>query len=248
MGRKDGSTLKEKLVRAEKGSQRAARASSWVAIGADTSLTACSVVAVGYDAALDKMVTPAWAEIRWLPDDDYFKRLGQAAKGHDLILDVLAGFPLIEQTKVYIAIEEPFYYGATKKGQSAWLKQQAEIAGSFKGSLVRYGFLNIFEINNSQWHAALRRDGVEFLKVPRGLPDLERKKITLANKFKVKEWGIKAYGLPELPDLVQSKSGAKIVRPESGFGAKAKAVQPSDVYDAAACAAWMSDEIENERV
>jgi hypothetical protein len=201
---------------------------SWAALGVDTSMTACSVVGIGFDNRLGKMVGPEYAEIRWTPEDDYFKRLAEAAKGHELILDEIGKLWVINSEKVHIAIEEPWYFGATKKSQSAWLKQQAEIAGAFKGGLARYGFLNIYEINNSQWRAVLRRDGVTIAKGPEG-------------KWDVKAWAIKAFGLPDLPDLVKSKSGAKIVRPESGYGANAKPVQPNDIYDAAACCAWMSD-------
>jgi hypothetical protein len=185
----------------------------------------------GYDAKLDKMVGPSFGEIRWTPEDDWFKRLGEAAKGHELLLDVLRDLWVIDPAKVYIAAEEPWYFGAVRDQKSEWLKQQAEISGAFKGSLVRYGFHNIYEINNSQWRATVRKDGVTIRKGPDG-------------KWDVKAWAIKAFGLPDLPDLVKSKSGAKIIRPESGFGANAKAVQPNDIYDAAACCAWMADELE----
>jgi len=213
----------------EKRSQHAA-AASWAAIGADTSMTACSVVLVGFDAILDKMVGPFYAETRWTPEDDYFKRLAEAADP-SLLHSVLAKVHVVNMDRIFIAIEEPWYYGATKDQKSAWLKQQAEVCGAFKGGLARWGYQNIYEINNSQWRATLRRDGVEFVKGKE-------------SKWQVKEWAINAFGLPDLPDLVKSKSGAKIPRPESGYGAKAKAVQPNDIYDAAACCAWMNDEIE----
>lgn len=208
---------------------------SWAALGADTSMTACSVCAIGYDATICKMRGPVYAELRWSPDDDYFKRLADASGGHNLVLDVLREMWVIDPAKVYIAVEEPWYYGATKQQQSSYLKQQAEVAGAFKGSLARYGFLNMYEINNSQWRATLRRDGHDIRKGQEG-------------KWDIKEWAIKAFGLPDLPDLVKSKSGAKIPRPESGYGAKAKAVQPNDIYDAAACCAWMVDELERTGV
>lgn len=256
MPRKDGSTLApvrqaELLGLLPDGRQKAAQRAteaSWAAVGVDTSMTACSVVAVGYDAMTGKLTGPTWSELRWMPDDDYFKRLGEAAKGHNIVLDCLRELWVIHLDKVYIACEEPFFYGAAKRSEGSWLKQQAEIAGSFKGSLVRYGFLNIYEINNSQWHSTLRKEGVQFQKAARGSDAKTKASVRHANKFVVKEWAIKAFGLPELPDLVKSKTGAKIPRPESGFGAKAKPEQPSDVYDAAACCAWMLDEIEEGRV
>lgn len=239
MARKDGSTLRGRQKPAQRATER-----SWAAVGIDTSLTACSAVAMGYDAVTDKFKGPTWGEIRWMPEDDYYKRLGEAAKGHELVLDVLAHLWGVPPAKVYIACEEPFHYGAAQRNIGAWLKQQAEVAGAFKGSLARYGFLNIYEINNSQWHATLRKDGVTFAPPVRGGTPAEKANRAWANKFVVKDWAIKAFGLPEFPDLVKSKSGAKVPRPESGFGAKAKPEQPSDIYDAAACCAWMTDYVE----
>lgn len=202
---------------------------SWAAAGWDTSMTAISVVAFGYDGMTDKMRGPFYGEIRFMPEDDYFYRLGMAARSHDLAVDVLGKlWSPIEQ--VHMAFEEPWYYGAVKQGASGWLKQQAEVAGAVKGSLVRYGYKNLYEINNSQWRAVLKREGVTIRKGAEG-------------KWDVKDWAIKAWGLPDLPDLVKSKSGAKIPRPESGFGARAKPVQPNDIYDAAACCAWMCDNL-----
>ena len=64
-------------------------------------------------------------------------------------------------------------------------------------------------------------------------------------KWDVKDWAIGAYGLPDLPDLVSGKNGGKIPRPETGFGAKAKAVQPNDIYDAAAVMAYMQDHVQS---
>jgi hypothetical protein len=210
---------------------------SWACIGVDTSMTACSVVAMGWDSVLKRTVGPSHGEIRWMPEDDYFKRLGEAAKGHELLLDCLRDM-YVDLSRVFIAIEEPFPMGMLNKlgkGQSGWVKQQCEVAGAFKGSLVRYGFQNIYEINNSQWAKTLRDEGVPLL--PPNRKDEMR-------KWKVKEWAIRAFGLPELPDLVKSKSGGKIPRPTEGYGANAKAVQPNDIYDAAAVCAWMLDEAE----
>ena len=225
MARKTGATLKRAL---------SARAPSWAAVGVDTSLTAISAVATAYDALTGSRRGPFWAEVRWLPEDDYFIRLGQASKTAGLIYDVLKEAWVRDYDNIYIAIEEPWYFGAAKHGQSGWLKQQAEVAGAFKAGLVNNGYLNIYEINNSQWRKVLRQEGVTIRRGAEG-------------KWDVKEWAINAYGLPDFPDLVKSKSGAKIPRPESGYGAKAKPVQPSDIYDAAACAAWMQDHVERLR-
>lgn len=228
--------------------QKKATRTSWAAVGIDTSMTACSVVGVAYDGMTDKIVGPFHSEIRWMPEDGYFKRLGEAAKGYELVLDVVRGAWVLDSSRIFIACEEPIFYGAVKAQTGAWIKQQCEVAGAFKGGLVRYGFRNIYEINNSQWHATLRKDGVEFERAERGTSQSEKAAVRHRNKFKVKDWAIQAFGLPELPDLVKSKSGAKIPRPAEGFGAKAKPEQPSDVYDAAACAAWIQDMIESGEI
>jgi hypothetical protein len=210
---------------------------SWVAVGMDMSFTSIAATAIGWDAVLDKMTDVKWGEIRWTPEDDYFTRLGQAAKVHELVTDVIPGLWTIEPNRVCICVEEPFPLGmvARKTFTGSWIKQQCEVAGAAKGALVRYGWPNIYEINNAQWKATLRREGITIRKMPEG-------------KWDVKTWAMAALGIPDMPDLVAGKEGGKIPRPESGWGAKAKAVQPSDVYDAAACMAWMQDEILSGRV
>jgi len=229
MAKKTAADLKPKSKLAKLPTKRSAL--SWAAAGWDTSMTAISVVAFGYDAVLDKMYGPFWGETRFKPEDDYFWRLGQASRASDLAVDVL-GKLYVPIEQVHHAFEEPWYYGAVKQGASGWLKQQAEVAGAVKGSLVKWGYpiSQMHEINNSQWRSVLKNEGVTIRKGAEG-------------KWDVKEWAIKAWGLPDLPDLVRSKTSAKIPRPESGFGAKAKAVQPNDIYDAAAVAAWMCDNI-----
>lgn len=213
---------------------RIAAQRSWAVIGWDTSMTAVSAVCVAYDGLTDTMKGPVYGEIRWMPEDDYFARLGDASRAHDLALDLLKETWVMESFRVYMAFEEPVPFGMIKKsGMSGWIKQQCEVAGAVKGSLVRYGFKHLYEINNSQWRKTLRDEGVAVRKGAEG-------------KWDVKTWAIKAFGLPDLPDLVKSKSGAKIPRPKSGFGAKAKAVQPNDIYDAAAVCAWMQDNLPPE--
>ena len=230
--------------------QKAAQRASWAALGADSSMTSIAVVGMGYDGMLDKLVGPFYSDMRWYPEDDYYLRLTQAARGENLVHDVLSKLWVIDPANVHIALEEPFPLGmiahSLRTGKSwdgSWIKQQCEVAGAFKGALGRHGYTNLYEINNSQWHATLRKDGVEFINT-RGMPTKEKRIAQMANKFKVKTWGMQAFGLPDFPDLVKSKSGAKIPRPESGYGAKARPVQPDDIYDAAACCAWMVDELE----
>jgi len=186
-------------------------------------MTAISILAIGKDGKLGTMKV-GWAERRWLPEDDYLKRLKDAAMGFQLVQEATRKFWLLDPTDVYIAQEEPVPFGMKNMG---WVKQQCEVSGSFLGSCMRWGYTNIWQINNSQWKKTLRDEGVEVRKMPDG-------------KFDVKDWAIVAFDLPDFPDLI-SRGGHKIPRPE---GSRAKAVQPSDIYDAAACAAWMIDQLE----
>lgn len=208
---------------------------SWACLGADTSMSSIAVVGIGYDAKLDKIVGPFYADMRWTVED-YWTRLAQAARGETLIQEVVRKLWVLDPDKVQIAVEEPFPMGMLRraKWEASYVKQQCEVAGAFKGGLVRAGYRNLWEINNAQWKATLRREGVTIRKMDEG------------GKWDVKDWAVQAFGLPVLPDLVKGKSGGKIPRPESGFGAKAKAVQPNDIYDAAAVCAWMLDEAEKQ--
>lgn len=189
-------------------------------------MTAISVFAFGRDGRMDKYKI-GWAERRWLPEDDYLKRLRDAARGHDVILEAVKNFWILDSANVYIAQEEPVPLGMIGKMAGAYVKQQCEISGAFLGSCMRWGYTNIHQINNAEWKAVLKREGVQLRKMPEG-------------KFDVKEWAIQAFDVPDFPDLI-SKNGRKIPRPE---GSRAKAVQPSDIYDAAACAAWMAEQLE----
>lgn len=207
---------------------------SWVVLGLDTSMTSLAVTGIGYDAVFKRLTNVQHLSIRWTPEDDYFERIRQSAKLHDRLFEVLPIILPLE--RVFIFQEEPVPLGMMKaRGanfESGWVKQQCEISGAVLGSLTRWGYANIVQINNNQWKATLRKEGVTIRKMPEG-------------KWDIKDWAIQAYGLPELPDLVKGKTGGKVPRPESGFGANAKAVQPDDIYDAAACMAYGVDYVES---
>jgi hypothetical protein len=224
---------------------KSATKESFALVGIDSSLTAVSAVSWGYDAKTDSYKVEH-GEIRWSPETDYFERIRLAAGTHELVLDLLRSMWTIET--VYIALEEPFPFGMlggrSSNFQASFAKQLAEVSGAVKGSLTRWGFKNLVEVNNSSWHKSLRQDGVTFETVPRGTRGAAKTAIQVANKFRVKSWAITAYGLPEFPDLVAARSGAKIPRPESGYGAKAKAVQADDRYDACAVLHWLRRDLE----
>jgi hypothetical protein len=229
------------------GSTLEAADKSWAAVGLDTSPTAIAACAVGYDAKLDKRVGPTYGEIRWAPEVEYLTRLGQAAKSHDLVLSLLRELWVVSPERVWIAYEEPIFFGSVRANTGSYIMQQCMVCGAAVGAIVRYGFSNVKPINNSQWHATLRKDGVEFERAGKGATDKEKRGVRWRNKMAVKGWAVQAFGLPELPDLV-AVGGAKVPRPESGRGANARAEQPSDVYDAAAVCAWQVDDLEERGI
>lgn len=220
------------------------RERSWAAFGVDTSMTAVSVFCTGYDAITDTVRGPFWGEIRWSPEDDYFHRLGAAVKAADLIYDIGKDLWVRDHDDIYIAIEEPVHYGAIERKITSWMKQQCEVAGAFKGGIVNQGYLNIYEINNASWKKTLRQEGVQFIVNPKGATAAEKRVNSWKNKWVVKDWAMRAFGMPDFPDLVKNREGAKIPRPATGFGANAKPEQPNDIYDAAAICAWMCNEID----
>jgi hypothetical protein len=225
---RDFGKLAERLVNGM--DERARHANSWAVVGIDTSMSSIAVTAIGYDSLRDGLTKAKWAIVRWPVEVDYFQRINDAAMIHMKVLDTL---PIgLNLDRVYIFQEEPVPLGMMRAGranfESGWVKQQCEISGAVLGSLTRWGYKNIWQINNSQWKKVLRQEGVTIRKMPEG-------------KWDIKDWAIQAYGFPELPDLVKGKSGGKVPRPESGFGARAKPVQPDDVYDAAACMAFGVD-------
>jgi hypothetical protein len=178
-----------------------------------------------YDALLDKVKGPSWTVVRWNQGEHYFERLAQAAKGHEIVLDLMGKLlAVVEIENVTIGIEEPWPFGVVKKMESGWIKQQAEINGAFKGALCRWGYTRMYEVNNQSWKAIIR----------------EESGITKPDKWDVKRWAISAYGVEDLPDLIQGKHG-KTPKPEKS---KAKPIQPDDIYDALGVLAWVEREAE----
>lgn len=198
---------------------------SWACLGFDTSLSALAGVAFGYDGPLDKYKGPTVFTERWNEGQHYFDKMKFLARGENAVLDLLAGLNMnIATDDIHIGIEEPFPLGMAKRMESSYIKQQAQVHGAFLGALLRYGFVNVYEVNNQRWKTAAIDDGA---------PQALRK-----DKWEVKLWAMSAYGLPDLPDLINRKGG-KVPRPE---GSVAKAIQPEDVYDACGVLNWVRAE------
>jgi hypothetical protein len=139
----------------------------------------------------------------------------------------------IELDRIFIAVEEPFPMGMigsrSGKFQSAWIKQQTQIQGAFMAGMIRQGYVNVFEINNSSWRKVIADE--------MGITTHHSK----WTKWRPKEWGLENFNnVPDLPDLIHHNKLGLIPRPE---GSKAKAVQPEDIYDALGMAWWMRNEM-----
>lgn len=211
---------------------------SWVAVGFDISLSVIAGAMTAYDARLDQMLGPTFVEYRWKKSEHFFNRLMVAAKGHELVLDLIYGcgaFPR-ESSQVHIGIEEPVPYGlmSRKKFEAKHAIQQAENIGAFMSSLLRWGWNNIYEVNNATWQSLVCQESET--------PWKER------NKFTSKKWALGAYSeIPEWEDIVDTGDGYA-ARPEEGRGAKAQALWCDDRYDALAVCAVIQAKIESGEV
>lgn len=203
----------------------------WIACGCDVSMSSIAVCAIGWDATLKKIRGPSTHTLRWTSETPYLQRLEEAANAANLIQSAMSGlgFFVASPDDIYIAVEEPWPMGLVKRAQSQYIKQQAQVSGAFLGGLMKYGYQNLWEVNYQTWLNVIREE------LDRKLPSSKE------TKWVVKQWAIDAFGLPDLPDLIQHGKLGKIPRPEKS---KAKAVQPEDIYDAAGIMEWMRIECE----
>ena len=235
---------KKKLTPAK---PRELRKRGWMVAGFDTSMSSLAAAAIGYDRILKKLYGPVFTEVRWSKENHYFDRLRTAAKAHDLIHDLQAQLGLLlNNDEIWIAQEEPWPMGLAGKGESAFLKQQAEISGAFLGGLVRYGYAQITQMNSMRWRTMIAEDlEITTHHSKWRSPELAAQyncKPADSGKFRTKQWAMSNPGyawmgifpeeIPDWPDIISSKDGKK-PRPE---GSVAKAVQPDDRYDALAIA------------
>lgn len=205
----------------------------WIAVGVDVSMSSIAVAAMGWDATLKQMRGPSTHTLRWPSSYPYLDRLREAARPANLIDEALSGLGFWTQSRddIYVAVEEPWPMGLIKRAASQYVKQQAQVSGALLGGLMRDGFTNLWEINYQTWLNVIRAET--------GLTMPSNKE----TKWKVKEWAIEAFGVPDLPDLIQHGKLGKIPRPE---GSKAKAVQPEDIYDALGIMEYMRVYVEDQ--
>jgi hypothetical protein len=190
------------------------RVPSPIAIGIDLSPASLACSAKMYDGIIKTMRGPVWSITRWPKGTDHFEKLEFCARGYDVVLDILAplgGF-IKEIDDLHIGVEEL----PARVLNSNRAHQQAELIGAFVGSLLRYGWKNIYLIPVKSWQALVAND-------------LEMKANKDFDKWHVKEWAIEVYGAPKWKDLIRSGKLGLIPRPKTS---KAMAEQPDDRYDA----------------
>lgn len=224
--------------------------------GWDVSLSSIAGAGIAWDATLRQWKGPEFVIVRWNKDDHYFDRITEAVTGQALIWPLLSKLKVApELENIYIAQEEPWpmgLVGRVGKGYSQTLKQQAEISGAFLAGLLKWGYQNVFQINNVQWRTIVATDLGITIGHAKWNPDDAKLAAELQcqprkiGKFRAKQWALGGgltfeKRIPEWPDLIERKGGL-IPRPEES---KARAVQPDDRYDALAVMVWMELEWHN---
>jgi hypothetical protein len=234
----------------------------WAVMGFDVSMSSMAGAAFGYDRTLNRYRGPAFVCRRWSKGDHYFDRLMMAAKSHELVLDLISELGMfLALDEVWIAQEEPFppHSSFMSRGNSGFLKQQAEISGAFLGGLLRHGYRQIFQIHNQSWRKVVA-DGltdagfgnvtthVSKWRDPK-LAEIFNCRPADSGKFRAQQWAKDVFEpwsfpqtqveIPEWPPIIERKDG-KTPRPE---GSVAKAVQSDDRYEALAMMEWLRLEI-----
>lgn len=250
--RKTGQKLVTKPVSKKKAKQATPRQRvEWVAIGIDTSTYSISGAAIAKQHG--KISDVRTLVIRWQKGTDYFDRMSAAARGADFIHALLGPIVGAECHEVFIAMEEPVSFGHLQRSASQSVKQQIQINGSFMGSLLKWGWQNIYEIQANQWRKIVADDlgitthkskyaSAEYLPFPDDYVMLKGAE----GKFRSKQWVEQFH--PEWdgkwPDLITHGQQGVIPKPEDS---KAKSLQPDDRYDALPIMEWMVREIERAR-
>ena len=206
---------------------RRAAEKSWAVVGIDASVTSISGAMLVYDSLLDQLRGPGVFSVRWERGVHFLDRLAQAVKAADFIhsLQATVGPMSIPADNIWIGVEEAWPAGIVRRAESAWLRQQAEVCGAFRGGLVRYGYSRVYDVNAQSWRAHVAHDcGMKLNK------DF--------TKWTVKEWAIFSYGIEDRPDLIDHSTRGLIPKPDNS---KAKPRQPDDIYDAVGIMDWMND-------
>lgn len=225
------------------GKQRWTKA-KWVCIGGDISMSSISLG--GIACTSDGKIRVAAHAVRWQKGTDYFDRMKDAARAHDIVDGLMEGLQvMVEPEDVYFALEEAVSFGHLQRGASNSMKQQVQISGAFIGGLLKWGYPNIYEIQANKWRK-LVADDLATLPEFEGMtihhtkwnPD---KKI---GKFRAKQWIERFHPKWDghWADLITDSKLGLIPRPE---GRNAQAAQSDDRYEALAMAAVMRKELKS---
>lgn len=199
---------------------------SYAVIGIDMSLSNISGACQVYDSKLGVFSPVTVHRVRFTKADHWYTRMLTAAKAHDFIFDLVkqASLAGIETDNYVIGVEEPWPAHLAKKGDSAWLRQQAQIHGSFVGGLLRWGWTRVYEVNNQLWKGPVRD------ALGKGTID----------KWDVKDWAVEKWGI-EVPDIINTAKLGMIEQPSTS---RAKPHAPNDIYDALGVMNWTGREVE----
>lgn len=224
----------------------------WVCIGGDISMSSISLGGIALTAG-GKIRAGAISK-RWTKDIDYFIRLKDAARAHDLVDELLAELKTMAGLEqISFGIEEAVPIGmlqrGSKGGSGSWMKQQLQISGAFLGGLVKYGYQDIVEIQANQWRSMIAHElGITIhptkwnaeteLPLPEEFPPVGVKNV---GKYRAQQWVVSFHPKWDKgwPDIISSSDG-QVPRPENSLAA---GQQSDDRYEALAMAEWLRREL-----
>lgn len=212
----------------------------WVIIGVD--ISTYSIALAGMALTAEGKIRVKAISRRWQRNTDYFKRMDEVARAHDLIHDLLGEMKVMaELENMYFAIEEAVPIGALQRSKSnKSAKQQIQISGSFIGGLLRYGYKNLWEIQWNQWAAVVASDLGITIHHTKWNPDKR------VGKFRAQQWVEQFHPKwdGKWPDLIESSKLGLIPRGES----KARGTQSDDRYEALGIMWFLRCELKKEGV
>ena len=210
----------------------------WVCVGVDTSLSSISIG--GIAKTTDGKIRAAAVAKRWDRGVDYLAKIEQAAKGHEIVHELFIALKVEPNLdEVHIVIEEPVSIGHLQRSHSMHMKQQIEIEGSFLGSILRWGWKDVWQIQAQQWQKYVASDLGITTHHSRWNPTKKE------GKFRAKEWIEKFHPKwdGKWPDLISHSKLGLIPRPDSS---KARGQQSDDRYEAIAMAHFRRQELKSE--
>lgn len=211
----------------------------WVCVGIDTSLYGISVG--GIAKTKDGKIRVGAVARRWDRNVDYWDKMKSAAMSHEVLHDLFAEMKLeCNLDEVYIVIEESAAIGHLQRGASKALKQQIEIGGAVIGGILRWGWVNLWQIQAQQWQKPVAEDLGITTHHTKWNPTKKE------GKFRAKEWIEKFHPKWDghWPDIIKHSKLGNIPRPDDS---KARGFQSDDRYEALAMAHFQRLELKKGR-